>query len=158
MRFVPSLPIVAILVLSSVAACSDEDVPEPEDLFGSRPAASPNKLHGLYKVVAEEASKSTEIRLWFGEDSLVGAARCTPVSDKFQPITVGGKIKLETDGLDSASGQFTIGTLTMAKNVDEFYCEAGLRAATYDFKVEELKLTLTTPILADPLVYAKIGD
>ena len=31
-------------------------------------------------------------------------------------------------------------------------------ADTYDFKVEELKLTLTRPKVPTPLVYGKIGD
>jgi hypothetical protein len=141
--------------IAALTACSDD--PE-EKLFGDLDPPTPNKLAGVWKNPVEEAGMVTEIRLEFTEDLIIGAVKCTPKSSKLSPVTVGGEIGWETNALEAASGQFTVANFTMVKSENGVHCEGGLRGGTWDFKIEELKLTLTTPDLPVALTYSKIGE
>ncbi len=148
----------AVACFLSIVGCSDEAALDPETLFGDQRAPSPNRLRGVYKTVVEEPGVDVEIRLRFGEGFLAGAVMCTPTSKNYPPVSTDGKVEMETGSIDNAAGQFTIPTLTMEKTVDPILCQAAIRGATYDFKLEELKLTLTLPGTQVELVYTKIGD
>src|SRR5262249_30096583 len=97
-------------------------------------------------------------KLEFKEGTLAGRVNCTPKSPKLQPVSVEGSTNLQTDALDQAAGKFTVEAFSMEKTVGEFYCQGGLRAGTYDFKIVDLKLTLTLPNVSEPIIYTKIGD
>jgi hypothetical protein len=143
----------AVLALT---ACSD--APPEERLFEDLPEPTPNKLAGVYQAVITDAGMTTEIRLEFLEGSVEGAVKCTPKNPKYPTLTAGGSATMQTDALEAASGKITVDALTMEKTAEGVFCQAGLRAATYDFKVEELGLTLTTPNTPVALKYGKIGD
>jgi hypothetical protein len=163
MRFVASsssgLGLLALAVFGlsvTVSGCKKD--PPDEALFGDLDPPTPNKLKGVYQAVIDEAGMSTEIRLQFDSGTLEGALHCTPKNPAYAPISVGSQIDLSTNDIDAASGTFTIDNFTMDKQVDVIDCQGGLRGGTYNFKVENLKLTLTLPGIAEPIIYGKIGD
>lgn len=129
-----------------------------EKLFADLPDPTPNQLSGVYKTIVEDAGLTTEIHLQFDSGTLTGAVHCTPKNPAFAPVEVDGSIGFDTNALDQASGQFTVGDFQMEKMTDNVDCFGGLRGGTYDFKVEGLKLTLTTKSIPQPIIYTKIGD
>jgi len=139
-------------ILFAAAACSNDD---PGDLFGDQDAPTPNVLRGTYKLNVDEPGATIEVRLRFNADEIVGAVRCTSKANG-ETLEAGATVPLETD-VDAAEGEFTIDALVLERNNPPFYCQAGLRAGTYTFKVEELKLTLQTREVLTPLVYGKVG-
>jgi hypothetical protein len=144
--------IVAMLLAGT--ACSSDD---PSDLFEGQDTPTPNVLKGVYKLNIDEPGATIEIRLRFKSDEIVGAVRCTSKAEGGGTLEAGGTVPFDGDA-DAAAGSFTIDALVLEKNAPPFYCQAGLRAGTYDFKVEEFKLTLTTQEVVEPIIYAKVGD
>jgi hypothetical protein len=152
----PASPCLVVLALLTLTACKSKS---PDDkLYGDLDPPTPNTLKGVYQTVVTDEGMSTEIRLDFEKDTLLGAVRCTPKNPALGEVSVDGQTDLQTDALDAATGQFTVAAFSMEKTVDTTFCQGGLRAATYDFKVEDLKLTLTTKEISEPLVYGKIGQ
>lgn len=159
--------LVALTAALAVAACSDDPDPSsPEGLFGALPAPTINKLRGVFMNTVEDASSTVEIRLRFTNGSIAGAGRCTYKSGTsgaapHAPILVGGSLDvpaLDDPTLDAAAGKFTMGDLSFQKTEGTTICQAGLRGASYDFKVEEDLLTLSIPNSTLTLPFKKIGD
>jgi len=135
--------------------------PAPETLFDTLPAPTPSKLRGVYQSTVEQPSGTVEIRLRFTEGNVVGAGKCTYKTAGVEPITVGGSVgvaALDAATLDAASGKLTITTLDFQKTVGQATCRAGLQGGSFDFKVEEDKLTLSMPNAVNSLSFKKIGD
>jgi hypothetical protein len=151
-------------LLLGCSSDSDSDSPAPpapESLFDNLPGPSPNKLRGVYQTTVEQASGTVEIRLRFTQGYVVGAGKCTYKTAGVEPITVGGSVTvdaLDNATLDAATGKVTIQTLNFQKTVGNATCQAGLQGASYDFKVEEDKLTLSVPGAINSLSFKKIGD
>ena len=159
MVFRHSVSLFVLVMAMAAAGCGDPDPPAPETLFAGPAGASPNKLRGVFQAIVDEPGMSTEIRLRFAEGFLVGAARCTPKARGLAPIDVGGTVGMETDNLDDKSGSFSLPTaLVMDKTVDGTSCQAGLRAGSYSFNIDELRLAVTPPAVVEPLLYGKLGD
>jgi hypothetical protein len=146
-----------VLALCVTAAGCKSKSPD-QRLFGDLPDPTPNQLSGVYNTIVDTAGLTTEIRLQFDGGTLSGAVHCTPKNPAFAAVDVDGAIGLDTGAIDQASGQFTVGDFQMEQLTDNVDCFGGLRGATYDFKVEGLKLTLTTKSIPEPIIYTKIGD
>jgi hypothetical protein len=161
MRASPSRPILfaAVALLLSLTGCAaKKDLLDPGNLFGDADPATPNKLRGVYQLLSTDGNSNIEIRLRFTDHYVVGAIKCVPINPKFGPLDVGDKVNMGTDDLDAATGKFSVDTLSMTKDEDPIICEGGLVGDTYDFKVEDLRLTLKRPSVVTPVVYSKIGD
>jgi hypothetical protein len=144
----------AFATILLATACSSDD---PSELFGDQDAPTPNVLKGVYKLNVDEPGASIEVRLRFNEDEIIGAVRCVSKAEGGGTLEAGGTVAFDGD-VEAQEGSFTIAALVLEKNAPPFYCQAGLRAGTYDFKLEELKLTLTAKDVVTPIIYAKIGD
>jgi hypothetical protein len=142
----------AAAVLLSLTACSDD---EP-GLFDGQAPATPNVLHGVYNLDIDDAGATIQVRLKFRDGSIDGGVRCTSKANG-QTLEATGSVPLSAD-LNAATGSFTIEALVLQKDAPPFFCQAGLRAGKYDFKVEELRLTLNQEGVVTPLIYAKVGD
>lgn len=155
-----ALRVAALVVLSACSSdpstSDDPPTPAPETLFDSLPAASPNKLRGVWSTTQEQAGGTIEIRIRFIEKYIVGAAKCSPKAG--DAVIAGGTIGLDTTALDAANGKVTIGSLVMDKKTDTVQCQAQVPGGSYDFTVEDAKLTLTMPNAAGSLQLAKVGD
>src|SRR4051794_40984149 len=71
----------AFLILTACAADDGDKLPPPpapETLFDTLPAATPDKLRGVWQSTSTQPNGTVEIRLRFIEHYLVGAAKCTP--------------------------------------------------------------------------------
>lgn len=150
---------IAVVVLGfsiSIAGCSEDD--SPDALFSPDDPPTPNILRGTYRLIVDEPGLTTEVRLRFTDDAVAGAARCDSKAKKGSTVIIGGDVELHTDALDEASGRFDVVDLVLDKNVGDISCQAGLRAGTYDFQVEDLRLSLTSKDLPAPLIYEKVGQ
>jgi hypothetical protein len=150
---------VLLLLSSSVAAgCAQDTQEKGEALFDDLDPPSFNRLRGVYTTTVDLSPAETiEIRLRFTDDVIIGASKCTKSG-----ITViaTGEAELSTGAIDAATGTVTLDDLLMSRpyapgRAD--LCEAGLRAATYNFRVEEDKLTLWVEGEMKR-TYRKIGD
>ncbi len=140
-------------VLFTAVACSEDTQSKGEALFEELDPPSPNKLRGVYNSTAEVSSAETvEIRLRFTDDVLLGASKC--IKHNAPQVIATGETDLSTGGLDAATGKLTVQELVMKKD----FCEGGLPAGTYNFKVEEDKLTLWVEGSLNERTYKKIGD
>lgn len=156
-----TVALAALAVGSSGCASDDEEPPPPpppETLFDTLPPPSPNKLRGVYMVSVEQSSGTVEIRIRFTDGYVVGAGKCTFKDESIEPILAGGSVRAEISALDAPTGKVTVPNLQFEKKTDRAVCQAGLQGAAYDFKVEEDKLTLTTPASVGELTFKKIGD
>lgn len=151
---------VSVSLVGCSSDSSDTPAPQPETLFDNLPAPSPNKLRGVYMSTVEQPSGTVEIRLRFTEGYVVGAGKCTFKAAGVDPIVAGGSVSVSLDNatLDAATGKLTMSNLTFQKTVGNATCQAGLQGASYDFKVEEDKLTLTAAGAVGALSFKKIGD
>lgn len=145
----------ALLGSTQLGCSSDED---PEALFEELDDPTPNVLRGIYRVIVEDGNLTTDLRLRFTEDTLVGAAKCMPKNPAFSPMEVEATSAMSATNLGGAEGDLTVDALDAVKEQRGLFCQLGFRAGTYKYKLEELKLTLTSPDIAVPLIYEKIGD
>jgi hypothetical protein len=156
-----TVAIVALTVGSSGCASDEEEPPpppSPETLFDTLPPPSPNKLRGVYMVSVEQSGGTVEIRIRFTDGYVVGAGKCTFKDASIEPIITGGSVRAAISSLDAATGKVTVPDLQFEKKTDRAICQAGLQGAEYDYKVEEDKLTLTSPKSVGELTFKKIGD
>lgn len=145
-------------LLVALVGCSSTDPPAPEALFGNHPAATENKLQGVYEIEVDEPSQVITIRLGFVEDTVVGAVRCKPKSDA-PALEAFGSVEISTDNIEDANGSFEVlEPLNMTNTQGDVICEAGLRPGPYRFAMNGLILALTTPNLQEPINYGKVGD
>jgi hypothetical protein len=145
----------AVVALVACTGCSDT----PQELFEELDDPTPNKLDGVFRTVVEEAGMTTEVRLRFTSDKIIGIARCTPKNPKFPPIDAEGETAASIEGLDGAEGSFTVDPAwEMTKIATPISCIAGLRRGTHEFKIEEFKMTVRAPDVIEPIIYTKIGD
>lgn len=142
----------AIVPIFFLAGCSSGE------LFDDLDEPTPNVLRGVFQTSGTDGNFDIDVRLRFDDDVLTGAAKCRPRNPKFKEMDLEGEVPLEVSDLDAAEGEFTIPTLSMSADQGELICEAGLRAGTYSYKVEDRKLTLRNKDVAIDLIYGKVGD
>lgn len=143
----------AAAALLFLAACTQTTQEKGESLFEGLDPPTLNKLRGVYSSTANVSSSETvEIRLRFTDGSVIGAGKC--VKTGAAPVVATAEAVLDTSALDAPTGKLSVQELLMKKDT----CEAGLPAATYDFKVEEDKLTLWIQGQTNERIYKKIGD
>lgn len=136
-----------------VVGCGDDE------LFDELDDPTPGVLRGVYQNSSTDGNSDIDLRLRFDTDVITGAAQCRPRNTaKFKPMDIEGEVAMVGANLDAAEGDFTIEALVMSQSQGDLYCEAGLRAGTYHYKVVDLQLTLTTKDVAFPLIYGKVGD
>jgi hypothetical protein len=145
-----------VLALFAVTACKDDL--DPERLWDSLDSPDQNKLRGVYQLLTTDGNSNIEIRLRFTDHTVVGAVRCAPKNPKYEGVEATGTAQMGTNDLDAATGKFDVDALAMSKSQDPIFCEGGLAADTYDFKVEGLRLTLNRPKITEPIIYTKIGQ
>lgn len=153
----------AVAALALLTACSsggaEDDAPPPpapETLFGTLPAATPDKLRGVWQSTQTQENGTVEIRLRFVDKYLVGAAKC---SAKGGPeVIAGGSIGLSTTALDAATGKVTFGTLGFQKEENGLRCEVALPGDTYDFTIADGALSLAKGNARLSTTFTKIGD
>jgi hypothetical protein len=149
---------VAFLVLTACASEDDSDPPPaPETLFDTLPAASPDKLRGVWQSTQTQQNGTVEIRLRFMEKHLVGAAKCLAKGSD-TPVLAGGSVGLDTSALDAATGKVTVGTLALQKQEGNLICQLSLQGNTYDFTIENGTLTLAVGNAKLNTVFTKVGD
>ncbi len=159
-----SLKHAAMAVFATVVACAAEDStdngpppPAPETLFDTLPAATPDKLRGVWKTTTTQGVVTLELRIRFTERYVVGAAKCT-VKDSDQSVLVGGSTGLVTQALDAASGKVEMGSLGFQKTENNLQCGASLPGDNYDFTIEEGTLSFRTATARLSTTFTKIGD
>ncbi len=150
----------AILFLS--AACSENTQEKGESLFEDLDPPTLNVLRGVYSATIDiPPAESVEIRVRFTDGSIIGASKCVRAGE---PVVIAtAEAGIDTGGLDAATGKVAIQELLMKRDTQTangrlFVCEAGIAAATYDFKVEDDKLTLWIPGTKTERVFKKVGD
>jgi hypothetical protein len=154
----------AIAIAFLLTACSSDDntdsgppPPAPETLFETLPAASPEKLRGVWQSTQTQPDGTVELRVRFTDKYLVGAAKCLAKGSD-TPVVAGGSIGLETTALDAATGKVTFGTLGVLKEEGGLRCEASLPGNTYDFRIEGSSLSFSVGNAKLNLALTKIGD
>lgn len=146
-----------------LTACSSDDgdklppPPAPETLFADLPAATPEKLRGVWQNTSKPQGGTVELRLRFMEHYVVGAAKCT-ADGSDTPVIAGSSIGLETTALDAASGKATFATLGMVKEANQLHCEASVPGAAYDFTIKDGVLSFTTSNAKLNVTFTKVGD
>lgn len=154
--------IAAALVLgacsSDSSSSSGPPPPAPETLFDTLPAATPDKLRGVWENKQDQSGGSIDLRVRFIEKYVVGAAKCTATGSD-TGVIAGGNIGLVTTDLDAATGKIEFGTLGLSKTENGLQCEASLPGGTYNFTIKDGALSLTR---SDGAVlqgsFTKIGD
>jgi hypothetical protein len=149
----------SLLVL---AACSSSDdgsaPPDPVKNFDPLPAATPGKLRGVWETKQEQAQGTIEVRIKFTDGFAVAAARCTyTVAGAPPAILAGTSVSLTTTALDAPTGTFTIPAIEFQKQDGQAVCLLKVAGSTYDFKVEDTKLSATGAGVALPQL-TKVGD
>ena len=161
MSFVPHrLAGFALLVLTACGSDSDSDAPPPpapETLFDTLPAATPDKLRGVWQSTQTQTNGTVEIRLRFTDAYLVGAAKCI-ANGSDSPILAGATIGLDTTALDAATGKLTIGALNIQKQEGNLVCQAGVPGNTYDFTIADGTLSLAVGDAKLNTSFTKVGD
>lgn len=152
--------IAAGLFLFACSSSSDDSgppPPTPESLFQGLPAATPDKLRGVWQTTQDASGGTVELRLRFVEKYLVGAAQCT-TTDKSVSVIAGASIGLDASGLDAATGKVTFGALTLHKQENGLDCQAALPGNTYDFKIDGGTLSLSVGDAKLNTTFTKVGD
>src|SRR4051794_18420183 len=104
---------IGLFVLSTACTSSTSNgdsaqPPKPETLFDTLPAATPTTLRGVWQTIQTQTNGTAEVRLFFTDKYLVGAARCSATGSN-TPVIAGGSIGLDTSALDAATGTVTFG-------------------------------------------------
>ncbi len=153
----------ASLALLAVTACASESdssapaPPAPETLFDTLPAATPDKLRGVWQSTQTQTNGTVEIRLRFTDSYLVGAVKCV-ANGSDTPVIAGSTIGLDTTALDAATGKLTIAALSMQKQEGNLVCQAGVPGNTYDFTIADGTLSLAVGDAKLNTSFTKVGD
>lgn len=153
----------ASLALLAVTACASESdssapaPPAPETLFDTLPAATPDKLRGVWQSTQTQTNGTVEVRLRFTDSYLVGAAKCV-ANGSDTPVIAGSTIGLDTTALDAATGKLTIAALSMQKQEGNLVCQAGVPGNTYDFTIADGTLSLAVGDAKLNTSFTKVGD
>ena len=131
--------------------------PDPSVLFDTLPAASPEKLRGVWETKESSATGTITIRLRFTELYLGGVARCTTPAGKTldAPQVVG----IQTTDVDKKDGTFGMPDgITFAAAEGDFKCKASLPGGNIKFTIAATALKLSIDGVDGTIDFTKVGD
>jgi hypothetical protein len=135
---------------------SGDASPEVQALFGTLPAATPDKLRGVYGEVVNANGSSTDLRFRFDKDRIVGGVKCT-VSGK--ELMVGGTATIDPIDAEAKTGTIKLSqALVFATEKDGVKCTGRLDAATWSFTVTQKLLEMKPQGLEGYVKLDKLGD
>ena len=146
---------------SSSSSASTDSVLAPEitALFGTLPAASPDKLRGVWSLKAANSAGTADLRMRFTDDKLVLGVRCEYTVPNLQPVVVGQIGALTSTDLDAKTGQFTLAATVGAASMDSARtCDAHFDAATWKFVVTGAAVEMEPVGKTGHAHFDKVGD
>lgn len=153
----------AMVMMSAACTVNAQDdsaaSPQTKALFAELPAATPDKLRGVWSLKSQGNAGDAEIRLRFTDGKIVGGVRCTTKAGA-ELLTVGGEVPATTDDLDKKSGSFTMKTTLQmdGKGSDGQTCQGRLDAAEWGFVVTGTNVILSSIEPKGTASFQKVGD
>ena len=133
-------------------ATSGGGVPDPSTFFDSLPAATPDKLRGVWENKATQSNVEVATRLGFGDGFIGVAVKCTPPG-----ATAFDVVGYDIDNPDTANGQFEYPGVTVSSDAGST-CGVQLPDGVLEYAVTGTTLKLTQDGADGEIAFTKVGD
>lgn len=144
---------------SSGGATASSGTPEIAALYGTLPAATPDKLAGVWSSVTKAETGDADVRFRFASGKLTVGVRCTYAARPGEMVTTGGSTTLATTDLDAGFGQFRIGErLSFRAQEGELECRSQFENLSYSFQITGTTLLLGATEAPGTAALTKVGD
>lgn len=132
-------------------------IPDPSVLFDPLPAASPDKLRGVWETKDTVDGVAIATRLRFTDDFVAGNARCTsPAGKSLDAPNIAG---IETTDLDKKDGTVAMpGGIAFAATEGDFKCTTSLPGGNLKFAITGTALALSLEGKDGSIAFTKVGD